>query len=188
MQRDDFSPEMERALASYADPAGVGEPPQMTARVLASIGKNEKRKRRWRWTFIFVVPEFALLLAAAIFLRPSACHMERLTPQELALSVTSAPPAQQPDEQAAAPRLQRVEVTKVRRVEQARQERLPKLDVFPAPTPLTEQEKLLVRYVSETPREQQIEIVKAQQEATKPLQITPLSIAPIDLNAPISQP
>lgn len=174
MWQDDFSSELERALASYADPIGVGEPSQMTARVLAAIEKNEKRKKCWEWTFIFVMPEFAFLLVAAIFLLPSAWHTERLTSQDLALSVTYTPQAQLPAEQAAAPVLQRAPALKAHKVEQAR---LPKLDVFPAPTPLTEQEKLLITFVQRSTVSTRLSITN------KPNGIEPLHIAELKIPA-----
>jgi hypothetical protein len=60
--------------------------------------------------------------------------------------------------------------------------RLPKLDQFPAPRPLSEQEKLLLTFVAQTPTSEQKAILEEQQKSDGPLRIAALSIQPIDIN------
>ena len=56
---------------------------------------------------------------------------------------------------------------------------LPKLDQFPTPAPLTEQERLLVNLADHTSPEMQQGLVQTQQQAGMPLHIAELNIAPI---------
>jgi len=57
---------------------------------------------------------------------------------------------------------------------------LPKLDQFPAPAPLTEQERLLVNLAAHTSPEMQQDLVQTQQQAGMPLHIAELNIAPLN--------
>jgi hypothetical protein len=62
----------------------------------------------------------------------------------------------------------------------ARSQTPPKLDQFPAPAPLTEQERLLVNLAAQTSPEIQQDLVQAQQQASMPLHIAELNIAPLN--------
>jgi hypothetical protein len=62
----------------------------------------------------------------------------------------------------------------------ARSQTPPKLDQFPAPAPLTEQERLLVNLAAQTSPEIQQDLVQAQQQAGMPLHIAELNIAPLN--------
>jgi len=62
----------------------------------------------------------------------------------------------------------------------------PRLATFPARAPLSEQERLLLRFVQQTPREQLI----ARQLGAAPierLKIQPLSAAPLELQEPTTE-
>lgn len=58
---------------------------------------------------------------------------------------------------------------------------LPKLDVFPAPTPLTPQERALAEYVAQTPQAARLALAQSEQEETPP---TVASIHVMPLNPP----
>jgi hypothetical protein len=60
--------------------------------------------------------------------------------------------------------------------------KLPKLDQFPTQRPLTNQEKLLIAFVTQIPESEQKAILEKQRQADGPLHIAALSIQPIDIN------
>jgi hypothetical protein len=53
---------------------------------------------------------------------------------------------------------------------------LPKLDQFPAPVVLTEQERLLVQFIAHAPPSTQQLVAKAQKQSDEPLRIAELNI------------
>lgn len=57
---------------------------------------------------------------------------------------------------------------------------LPKLDVFPAPQPLTAEEKALVAYVAHTPKTERISLVEDKRKLDEPLTIAALEIQPLE--------
>ena len=57
---------------------------------------------------------------------------------------------------------------------------LPKLGVFPTPTPLTPQEQALVRFAVETPKPELHAIVQAQNQISEPLHVAAIQIPQIE--------
>ena len=57
---------------------------------------------------------------------------------------------------------------------------LPKLDVFPAPQPLTPQEQALVTYISRASAAKIQALIKKQNEPEQPLNISALRILPLE--------
>lgn len=169
MQNDpDFDAKLEEALASYADPASAGDRQALTARVLAAI--ETKRRRRWWFILAFASPAFACVLLVVFF----AHHPPRPVGQTDPVYHPSLPAAPLIE----APNIKLVHLP-ARRVPK---KRLPKLDQFPAPAPLTEQERLLVQFAAEAPLSTQEQIAKTQREAIAPLRIAELTIPKLDSN------
>lgn len=167
----DFEEKFEQALAAYADPGDAGHQQMLTARVLAAV-EDRRKKRRWWFGFGIAAPALACLLLIAIAVLRQPEHA--LRPVVTAVVPASAPAVQAPA--AARPRLERVRGPAVRRQTRT----LPKLDQFPAPAPLTEQERLLVNLAAHTSPEIQQDLVQAQQKAGMPLHIAELNIAPLN--------
>ena len=61
-----------------------------------------------------------------------------------------------------------------------RVQRLPKLDVFPTPQPLTPAEQALVAYVAHAPEAERQSLVEAQKQLDAPLTIAALEIKPLE--------
>lgn len=105
-------------------------------------------------------------------------------PQHRKIEIASGPPTTQ-----SVGALPKTAVTAKVHVETARNRvarstprQLPKLDQFPAPTALTEQEQVLVRFVTYAPPKTQQLVAKAQTEPDKPLHIAELGIPYLDSN------
>jgi hypothetical protein len=167
----DFEEKFEQALAAYADPGDAGSPQMLTARVLAAV-EDRRRKRRWWFGFGIAAPALAclLLIAIALLRQPEPA----LRPAVTAMVPSSAPAVHTPV--IARPRMERVRG----QAASSQTRTLPKLDQFPAPAPLTEQERLLVNLAAHTSPEIQQDLVQAQQQAGMPLHIAELNIAPLN--------
>ena len=171
----DFETEFERALGSYADPGDAGHSQLLAARVMAAV-ETLRRRLRWRLAFSIAVPALACLLVAALL------YFERAEPP--ATETASIPPSAQ--SVAAIPKTDvpakvHVEAARGRAIRSVPRQ-LPKLDQFPAPRALTEQEQVLVQFVTYAPPKTQQLVAKAQKEPDKPLRIAELGIPYIDSN------
>jgi hypothetical protein len=154
---------LDEALAKYA---AVAPRMGLEERVLASLRAEQARAPErvwWRWS---VAGALAAVVVVALALAwrsgrphaPSANHHPTPTPsvQQSGMPAVSNSGA-----------IPRAPVRRSRpKVEIAAN---PKLDQFPSPRPLSEQEKLLVRYVHEFP-EEAVLIAKAQAESEKELE------------------
>jgi hypothetical protein len=158
MREEDSGREFEKALAQYA---AVEPREDLEQRVLANLRREETRDGRfewWRWT----AAAFALTAVAAVWAiylgqRPAPANV---TPHIAGHNVAEAGGSVSVGE---------VRVTKMRDHSESRRvtvrtrqghgredERAgvgaaPRLAQFPAPEPLTEQEKLLIRFVEQNP-------------------------------------
>jgi hypothetical protein len=175
----EFDRRFEQALCSYADPAEAGQPEMLTSLALAKVESAERIRRRWKLALIFIVPEFVLLTLWLLFLSPHPVRLTAVAPQTVAPSTPRTASQQvahnHPLAAAHAPLTHAVAIVR-------QQKHVPKLDQFPTPTPLNEQEQLLVSFVTEVPYATQQSIAESMQQADHPLHIAELSIAPITLN------
>ena len=60
---------------------------------------------------------------------------------------------------------------------------LPKLDVFPAPQPLTAEERALYSFATDVPEKQRQAVLNAQKNDNAPLDVAAIRIPPIELPA-----
>lgn len=147
---------LDSALSAYSS----AEPrPGLETKILAQVreasGKAASPSRNWRWLWAGAVAAVAVLLIALWMGRqvqsptnnvvhtqePPARHSPKL---ENSPPVTAANPPNQRRRQHGALRPQAVAMA------------APRQPVFPTPTPLSEQEKLLLSYYAHTPREELI--------------------------------
>ncbi len=158
----DFETEFEQAVAVYANPDDTGHPQALTARVMAAVEMQRRKRRRWL-AFSIAVPAFVcLLVAALLYLRPPE-------PQHRTIEIASVPSTTQ--SVAARPKTDvpakvHVEAARNRAVRSVPRP-LPKLDQFPAPTALTEQEQMLTQFVTYAPPKTQQLVAKAQKRARR---------------------
>jgi hypothetical protein len=153
------------ALSTYssAEPlAGLEE------RVLNRIHGAEAGRRRfgpWRWTA--AVSALAAMVVAAIALRP------RHTPDVRQTSfVAATPPPSRPERRVGPKRSAR---TATRRALSPKS--YPKQAQFPAPAPLTVEERALLAFV-EAPRA----FAELQKRNNEPIEIQPIQIAPLQID------
>jgi hypothetical protein len=171
----DFETEFEQALAAYADPGDAGYPQVLTARVMAAVEMRQRMRRTWL-AFSIAVPALGCLLVAVLL------HLRKVEPptiEKASIPSTTQPVTAPPKTNLSA----KAHVETVRhRVVRSVPRQLPKLDQFPAPTALTEQEQMLVQFVTYAPLKTQQLVAKAQKEPDKPLRIAELGIPYIDLS------
>jgi len=144
--KDRFAEELlDASLRRYR----IEEPrPGLEARILASLRANEQavRPKVWVWA---LVASAAMLTIAVVFLLLSSRLASRTTTVSPAPQAV-APKAETPKVVAVAPPMSRVPGRPVRPSRSLAPEfRRP--EQFPTPSPLTEQEKLLLRYVRGIP-------------------------------------
>lgn len=170
MQNDsELDMKFEQALASYADPSSAGDSRTLTMLVLAVIEKKRQRQRqRWWLGLAFATPALAcvvlIVLLAQPRFRPKIQAVPIFHPAFPAASLTEAPH----DERVYLP------------ARHSRARNLVKLDRFPTPAPLTEQERLLVQFAERTSLNTQQQIAEARKKSAVPLHIAELTIPKLD--------
>lgn len=151
--RDDaLDRELDTALAKYA---AVEPRTGLEERVLANLrAEREQVAQRswWRWTVVGTLAVVAVVVVAMLSWKPANNSGKHHPPTE-APRAAETQVASDSEMNRTAPR-----ITKPRKrpgVHQHRTEKaaLPKLDVFPSPRPLSEQEKMLASYASQYPKE-----------------------------------
>ena len=146
--------ELDAALATYA----VVEPRAgLEERILAGLRAERERGRHmawWRWPALAALAAVVIVVALALALKPKVSppqtgarrppRTEQSVPEHMTVATTPrsngrtrrSPPAYQPKAQAVAAIIEAD---------------VPRLEQFPSPKPLSEQERMLVRYVADYP-------------------------------------
>ena len=142
---------------------GSAEPqPGLEGRVLANLrAEEEKLSLRWRmwWPRLTTGVIVAIVAAAVIFLtrtpprRRDTAELASPRRQSAQPEVASAARTVEPDTRRISHRTSRLLKIEASAASKRTREEYPKLDQFPSPQPLSEQEKLLAQYVAERPRE-----------------------------------
>ncbi len=163
---------LDAGLARYS----ATEPrPGLEQRLLAGLRAAARPSRwlDWRWVGALATAAVAVAVLAVFFLR------QQPLPEPPPPAVANAPapvpvPTAAPSPEAVQP--SRMAKATVRRttpnVEQARAE-APRLETFPAPAPLSEQERLLLLFARQAPQEAVL-MAQARNRPTEPLGIAPL--------------
>jgi hypothetical protein len=150
MQIDDM---LDSLLANYSS----AEPrPGLETRILANLREAEKKASQGWWDFKWL---WAGVVVAAIIMAAVLINGRHRIEPPTHVIVKNSQPVLQPEIQPHAPAA-REETVRIRR----RKRSAPNLpqnamlalnqrpEIFPTPTPLSEQEKLLLRYLARTPR------------------------------------
>lgn len=166
---DEKQNELDRVLdAALAKYAAVEPRVGLEERVLASLRAEQAwvpERAWWRWIAAGALAA-VVVVALALAGRSGRPHAPVIANQPTVV----APSVQQPGTQATSNSgaIRKAPIRRSRpRVEIAAN---PKLDQFPSPRPLSEQEQLLVRYVHEFP-EEAVLIAKAQAESEKEVEL-----------------
>jgi hypothetical protein len=163
---DDLDRLIDGALSDYssAEPlAGLEE------RVLNRVRAAEAARRR-RWLWALAAPALAAILIA-ILARPQPAPVARVAPPpaRVETAAPSLPPLTPP---AVVRQVASRPAAKIQRPPSPRA--LPKKDLFPTPSPLTSEERLLMAMAESHPHELLIRPV--EEIEIKPIQIAPLRI------------
>jgi hypothetical protein len=162
---------LETGLKHYAN----SEPRSgLEARLLAVVRAKEQRSRIWQWRWRPSLVIAAMVIGAVVFLsRPSLLHVHRHTatsPSAIrgtaSAELLSAPPVPRKLDSTPSPRRRsrRLRSVLANRVEGSAD--TPRLEQFPSPQPLNEQEEMLARYVRER-RQEAVVVARARAELRK---------------------
>ena len=178
------------SLESYADPgpeSGLAE--RILARVAAeSEGERTRKANRThrinRWAT--ALPAAACVVAAFVILASMPRHhpgdltnQARMTPPGSTDAGPSRAIANSPSGAAQRDVVSRPLRHPLPAAATASAKRLPKLDIFPTPQPLTAEEKALVSYVAHVPPAQRQSLIEEQKQLDAPLSIEALEIKPL---------
>lgn len=152
---------IDSALGGYSDAEPVAG---LEERVLRRV-RVSTRRRMLGWAVAFAAA--AALVVTVIVVR---------TPHHVGPTYRVGVPAvMRPAPVVEKPRVVTVRRAKPRAV---RARRLPKLEQFPAPTPLTAEERALVAFVEHHPAEAQ-QVFAELQKSNEPIEIQPIQISPL---------
>jgi hypothetical protein len=153
MRSDDLERELDAALVKYAT---VQPRAGLEQRVLANLRAQGEREVRRAWWLPATAMMMAVVIAAILLgwrehyrRSVAAVHVATKHVEDPVESREESAVVNVPRESAVARHTTKREL----QGNQAQSRALPKLGRFPAPEPLSEQEKLLVRFVEDDPRE-----------------------------------
>jgi len=170
--RDELDDLIDGVLPGYSS----AEPlERLEARVLQRVqAAGAARRSPWFYRLGFAIPALTALLLAGVALRTGWHPQSRATnvAQEAAVSVPSSPipgPQLSP-----APAIQVVEP-----MHSAPARSLPKEEQFPAPMPITDEERALVAWVGRAPLEAEEAFADLRKRSAEPIEIQPIQIPPL---------
>lgn len=163
---DELDRRIDSALAGYAD----AEPLEgIEERVMRQV-RAARRRRVFGWAA-------AMAVAAVVVMTVIVVRTPRVAaPKHDDIARVIVPVPERPVPAAETPR-----IVPRRRVNSriARLEPLPKLEQFPAPTPLTEEERALAAFVARYPKEAQQAFEDLRKRSEEPVEIKPIEIPPL---------
>ena len=180
-ERDELDLLIDSALADYAEPrAGLEQ--RIVARVHAGSSTSTTG---WRWALWALACTLAIACVISI-----AIPRERRSPPASTATATTpvhvAPSPRQTKEPQPQVRLRQQPAERLvsragshRRNEQVEAPSQPKLDLFPAPQPLSSQERALIALVTRAPAEAARLGLENREQADAPLQISQIEVPPI---------
>jgi len=174
LERDDLDRRLDSALATYAEPR-TGIEQRILARICEARDAGRASRRRWL-LWAVTIPAFCILLYIVI---PGPTKNREKSEEQVAKELQPSRPAgegSQKEPLHAAMHLRRQ--TESIKPHAAAVPAQPKLDVFPAPRPLSAQEQALIRLADQTPELQRAALATPEQEDA-PLQISAIQIPPI---------
>jgi hypothetical protein len=178
--RDELDDLIDGVLSGYsnADPMD-GLEDRVLRRVQAAGAAG---RSLWPYRLGFAIPALAAMLLAGIALRVGWISQPRATTATRSAAVSepsslayAPPPSPAPAAQLA--ELKRGNKTKLRHSAPARF--LPKEECFPAPAPLTDEERALVAWVSRAPIEAAQAFADLQTRSAESIEIQPIQIPPL---------
>ena len=181
---------LDRALVEY----GNMEPrPGLEARVLANLSAERERitvRQRWFWALTLAATAAVIILAVwmesntGLRTKPptslTTASEQQAQSQQRPVE-TAKPDVFQQSRKIASPRVHRNQA--VHSLEAAA---APKLDRFPSSQPLSEQERLLLAYLNQTPKEE-VMLAIAKTKSNEDLRVKDLEIQSLENETPASE-
>ena len=205
---------IDAALRSYLEAPEFSDPHVVLARV-RMLAEQDPPRRRWRmWAWAVPVSAVALIAVAAmvwLVRRPTSPQIA-IVPRAPGVASVASPDSQPGARKNAGPSTPVARATsaqddraldastKVRRGESGRNEvhdqkdvvvaerRLPKLNVFPAPRPLSAEERALAAFVVRAPPAVKEQVIASQKQVDDPIEIAAIQIEPWDKSSEEPQP
>jgi hypothetical protein len=165
------------ALRSYAEPEEIPEARIALARVVERAQEMDSRRSRiWVWLVPVSACAVALLLVGLIWMmrapRTSQIAMTPPAPAVVSGNVVANTPVKEPRSAPHRP---------VMRVAAAQPEPLPKLEVFPSPSPLHPEEQALAIFARPSQAAVTQQVLAAQKHIDDPIDIADIKIGPLDI-------
>jgi len=175
-KHDELDRLLDESLSSYAEPVhGLEE------RVLRGVSASASPRPRllWLWPAGLAAAAVLLLFVATPWRSPLPPHAAP-SPQIARTPAPQRDVVRNVDKAVPLPRhgaahLQRA----VAQTTVAEQEPLPKLDVFPSPSPLSAEERALAGLVARSSAQEQHALLAARQQADAPIRISAITVPPI---------
>jgi hypothetical protein len=177
--RDELDDVIDGALPEYSSADPMDGLEDRVLRRVQAVGGT--RRSPWPYRLGFAIPALAALLFAGIALRMG------WNPQSRTTDVTRKAAVSEPSSLTSGLQLSPAPATRV--VEPKRRNRtgqrsaparsLPKEEYFPAPVPITDEERALVAWVSRAPIEAAQAFADLQKRSTEPISIQPIQIPPL---------
>lgn len=187
-EKDELDLLLDSALSTYADP---GADSGLEQRVLAAIevARHSERPRLFAKARRWLPCAIAIPIAAGLLLLwlsiPKSVHAPISTPQIAERHpapqniVSTSQPVQPPPNTAHRRHRSPSAIPPSAPDQVARSLPLPKLDVFPTPSPLSPEERALVTVAETGPPSQREALIESQQHPDAPLSIAALNIPPL---------
>jgi hypothetical protein len=180
---------LDRALVEY----GNTEPrPGLESRVLANLyAERERITARQRWFWALTLTATAAVLILAVWMEsdtalrtkipaPMSASEQQAESKQRAVE-TAKPDVFQQSRKIASPRADRN-----RTLHGVKAAAAPKLDRFPSSQPLSEQERLLLAYLNQTPKEE-VMLTIAKAKSNEDLRVKDLQIQSLENETPASE-
>lgn len=204
---------IDAALRSYLDTPEFSDPHVVLARV-RMLAEQEPRSRRrvWMWAVPASVAALIAVVALVWFAQRPTTPQIAFVPKAPGVASAASPNSQPGERKNAGPSTAVARATsaqddraldasaKVRRGGSRRNEvrdqndvvvaerRLPKLDLFPAPQPLSAEERALAAFVDRAPRAVKEQVIASQKQVDDPIEIAAIQIEPWDKSSEEPQP
>jgi hypothetical protein len=177
------------ALDTYADPGpNSGPASELAQRILDRIATEAAPAPRRRWLpWAIALPVAVCLLLLLVLSGPKAFRSpttdtERVhQPQAPSTNMVNGEPPTAPKSGSSLSAKVPLPKHRPRQVAAAATSaRLPRLDVFPTPRPLTPAEQALTDYIAHAPEAERNALIEAQNQIDKPLNIAAIEIRPLE--------
>ena len=184
MSEDERNHEVDKLLDAGLARYTSAEPrPGLENRILAGLRAQPQPSRwlDWRWAGALAAAAVAVLVLAVFFLRqplpepPPPAVARAPVPQPTPTAAPTPEPVQPPviTEVQPTPHPNAQASSHFHRSPEGRLGAGPRLDTFPAPAPLSEQERLLLLFTRQAPKEAVL-MAQARNRPTEPLGVAPL--------------